>query len=156
MHQVGIRAQTHELYGKIIEDYYEGPLSVKALKKKHGRSESSINKALEKYKRAYLAEHGTERVRVGKPRDPRVEVGKKSLTGRHAHIGLAIGLYMNQHQLSPTAFGHLISKSRVDVRDMCIGCYDLTLCDVERIATVVGQPLDQLLNPKGAQIYVAA
>lgn len=150
--QVGIRVQTQELYAKIIEDYYEGPLSIKALKAKYGRSESAIAKVLAQYKL-----NNPDRQRSGKPADPRHRDGKKCLSVHHFQVSMAITRYMTENKLSPTAFGHLISKSRVDVRNMEVGAYNLTLLDIERIAEVLGYEFELLLtSQKESRLNVVA
>lgn len=155
----GIRSQTQEINGKIVEDFYEGPLSISALMKKYGRSESSVNKLLAADRLAWKADHDTPRVRSGKPADPRLMEDKKSLTFRHMVIGLAISRYVNENQLTPTSFGMLIGvcgQSRVIVGNMMIGSHDLTLCEVDKLSIVLGIPFMDLMEQKKEVKLVAA
>lgn len=148
---VGIRAQTQEINAQIVEDFYEGPLSVSELMDKYGRSESSVNKLLARYRLSYEAEHGQPRARVGRPRDPRLMQEKKSLSLVHFVIGLAVTRYIEENKLTPTSFGMQISRSRVQVGNIMVGAHDLTLTEISRIADVLGIPMGQLMHPNSNQ-----
>lgn len=143
---VGIRAQTQEINAQIVEDFYEGPLSVAELMKKYGRSESSVNKLLAAYRLSYEKEHGQARVRAGKPKDPRLMQEKKSLSLTHFVIGLAITRYIEENKLTPTSFGMQISRSRVQVGNIMVGAHDLTLTEIARISEVLGIPMERLMQ----------
>lgn len=150
---IGIRMQTREINARIVEDFYDEPLSVSALCVKYGRSESMVNKLLAKFKRDYgIAHGGAQRERSGKPVDPRLLGGKVSRSLRHFVIGMAVTRYINEHKLSPTAFGMQASTlSRVVVGDIMRGAHDLTITEIEKLAIVLGIPFDTLIDPNKMQ-----
>lgn len=148
---IGARSSTQEINAQIIEDYYEVPLSVKALEEKYGRHESTINKLIGKYKAIYKAENGVDRVRKGKPQDPRRLGDPKPLTFRHYIVGLNVTRYMDEHELSVTGFGHLISRSPSKITRIKAGSYPLTLEEVDKIAEVLGVDFNTLLLNQSAE-----
>ena len=144
---VGMRPTTRDINTSIIEDYFEVPMSVGSLSEKYGRHKSTIDKVLKAYKREYLAEHGNERPRNGKPHDPRKTGNPKTLSIRHYWVGMAVSRYIEENGLTVTSFGHLISRSPNKVTRICQGIYPLTLEDVATIADVLDVDFNSLLNP---------
>jgi plasmid maintenance system antidote protein VapI len=139
-----VREKTKEINREIIEAFYEEGLSVTQLAVKFGRSTSQIHKLLALYK---LSNPPRERTVV--PRGTQSMEEKTSLSLVHAYIGLCVDRYMGEHELGPTAFGMLNEPglSRVMVKDIVVGARDLTICQVQVLAGVLGIPYEQLMNP---------
>lgn len=128
----------------MVSCFYEG-MSVPAVARKFGMHHSTVHKI----RRRHEAKNGKQ-VRVHKPKDVRVLNDKRPLTSVHARIGLRIGAYMAEHELNATSFGELISASRVRVRNMQVGAYELTIMEVIQLSDVLSIPYEELvLGRKG-------
>lgn len=136
-----LRAQVQEINRQIIEDFYEIPLSINALKEKYGRSVSMINKILKQDR----LQNG-ERERKGKPVDPRPLEGKRCLSFVHFNIGYQLSDFKTRKGLRNSQVGILLGKSRVEVTDIETGSYNLTLLDVEKIADMLGVSFATLIS----------
>lgn len=152
-----IREKTSEINAQIVEAFYEEGLSVSALSQRFGRSESGVNKLLAAYRHTYRAENsGADRERKKQPVDPRPLTEKRSLSFVHFTIGLHISRYMAEHELRPSAFGHLISRSRVQVGNMLAGSHDFTVSEIQRLSQVLGIPYETLAVPPQKAATVGA
>jgi hypothetical protein len=139
--QTGSREDVKNYNLGLVEEYWAGD-SYQTIATRSGRSVSTIIKLV----KADIRANG-ERVRVKKPDDPRIMLNKKILSAKHSWIGLQIGLYRAQNDLTPSSMGMVLNATRVMVRNMEIGSHDFTLTQLERIAEVLSIPFMTLITP---------
>lgn len=141
-----IKESTAKRNSRIIDEYYGTEtvpgLSMTQLSRDYGLDRSTIQKlvAIDQGRADFVR---AERL---KPKDNRVLVGKKPLSQVHSLIGMKIGRHMTEHGLLPTTFGEMIHASRVRVRNIQVGAYDLTLSEVMTISKALEIPYDELVT----------
>lgn len=145
-----VRQKTNEINSQIIEDLYEEGLSIAALVAKYGKNESTIHKIRKEYDRNFAAEHGHPRERKKKPIDPRRLHDAKGLSFNHLFIGMHISRYRSEHQLGPTAFGMLMSRTGTKITKMERGLYDFTLLELQRLSEILDLPVSKLVSEERA------
>ena len=136
-----VREETQAIWVKVVDLYFDEGHSINCLAKDFGYSASSVSKqiAAEKVK-------NPDRQRLKQPKDSRRHTEKKSLSQVHFQIGLAVSLYRSERQYNPTGFGNLVGMSRTKVRNIEIGCHDLTLTEIIVLARVMGMTFDDLVS----------
>ena len=140
--------EQEKLNARILDDHF-GPnrLSYSELQKKYGRSRSSIERLCraEKSTGREYADPASKRI------DPRSVAARRPLSTLHAFIGLQVLRYRTERELNYTEMGEVIGISRARVGPIEAGSYDLTLCEIQRVANVLVQPIDRLLTV--AEVY---
>jgi transcriptional regulator with XRE-family HTH domain len=128
---------------QLLNDHFDTlRLSQSELVDKYGMSLSTVQKWIREAKR-----DGREYTAVRKRRvDPRSVEARRPISRLHSYIGLRVLRYRTEHDLKVTEMGPKIKLSRAKIGPLEAGSYDLTLGDIQRIATLIGEPLESLLN----------
>ena len=138
------RETTKKKHQDVVEAYYEEGLSYLVLAQKTGLSESSIKKIIAADR---LANGCRERKKS--PDDPRILGNQKAIAYELFCLGLHVGRYIADNELTNTSFGELgnLSMSRVTVGKILHGIYDVPFTKMRALEEVLGMSQDQLIRP---------
>lgn len=125
----------------MMNRYFDDGCSVGAVSKQFRRSHALVMKYVK-----FEKDRGRRRSTVRGTSDPRRRENRRPVSAVHCRVGVLVAIHRSRERQTMTEFGLRAGLSRIRVAELESGSYDLTVGELQAVASELGISLLEIVR----------